>query len=234
MVSTKNFFESLKELNLETNTTNVLSLLTELEKIKIKKPVNQKKWRKKLVVINGKVEIHKTAKIMPFTVIEGPVKILKKAIIRPHTWVRPNTIIGKNTVIGKGSEIKNSVIGNNAKIGTNCFAGDSVLGKAARLGSGTILSNRRFDQKIIKIKIDSKTISTKKDKFGAILGDYTRTGANATLSPGTLIEKHSWVLAKNIHGYLKKNTLYLEKNSEIQTKPKPKIILKDTDLKGKK
>ena len=34
------------------------------------------------------------------------------------------------------------------------FVGDSILGKSARIGSGTILANRRFDQKNIGIRVN--------------------------------------------------------------------------------
>ncbi|MNR49840.1 hypothetical protein D3C85_1692730 [compost metagenome] len=36
-------------------------------------------------------------------------------------------------------------------------------------------------------------IDTKSDKFGSLIGDDSRIGANAVLSPGTILEKKSIV-----------------------------------------
>ena len=228
------YFENSRELNVRSKSAMPWELLGELEKIKPKKTASPKKWEKKHVVLKGKVEIADTAEIAPFCVIEGPCIIMDNAVVRPHAWIRGPVIIGKDSVIGKGCEIKNSIIGNNAKIGTNCFVGDSILGKGARIGSGTILSNRRFDQKEIKIKLEGKEFNTGKDKFGAIIGDYSRIGANCSFSPGTIVGMHSWVIATNVHGFLERDKLHVEKNGKIESREKERVELKDTDVKGRR
>ncbi len=80
------------------------------------------------------------------------------------------------------------------------FVGDSIIGDNCNLGAGVILSNLRFDRKTIKTTIAGKEIDTKKEKFGAILGDNVQVGVNSTLMPGvnighnTLLGPHSLIM----------------------------------------
>lgn len=127
--------------------------------------------------------------------IEGPVIIGKNCTIQSGALIRPNTIIGDDCVIGHGAEIKHSIIQNKAKVQSMTFAGDSIIGKSTRIGSGTILANRRFDQKNITIKnSNQEKIDVGTDFFGAIVGDNTRLGANCTTLPGTFVGPYTWIL----------------------------------------
>ena len=188
----------------------------------------------KSVVIKGKAWIGKGTVIDPYCVIEGPVIIGKNCEVRSCAWIRPNTIIGDNCVIGHGDEIKNALIFDEAKIGTNCFVGDSILGKGARLGSGTILGNRRFDQGEVFLKFNGEKISTGTDKFGAIVGDYSRLGANVAANPGTLIGKHTWVFGGvSVSGLIPANKIVKLKQELIFEDKRP-VALKIEDASGKK
>ncbi len=184
------------------------------------------------VVVKGNVAIGKGSVVEPYTVIEGPCVIGENVTIRPHAWVRPVTVIGNGCVIGKGVELKNALLFNGAKIGTNCFVGDSVLGKGARIGSGTILGNRRFDQQTVQVKIGGEKFSTGSDKFGCILGEYARLGANVTTAPGTLVGAHTWVTAPSIQGFIPADKL-LKSFVQASLQDKPRIELKGKDAKGK-
>ena len=183
-------------------------------------------------VIKGNVVIGKGTVVEPFTVIEGPCIIGENVIIRPHAWIRPTTVVGNDCVIGKGVELKNALLFNGAKIGTNCFVGDSVLGKGARIGSGTILGNRRFDQAVVKIKIGGETFSTESDKFGCILGDYARLGANVTTAPGTLVGQHTWVTAQSLQGFIQADKL-VKAVVQARITGKQRVELKAKDAKGR-
>ena len=184
------------------------------------------------VVIKGNVVIGKGTVVEPFTVIEGPCIIGENVTIRPHVWIRPVTVIGNGCVIGKGVEMKNALLFNGAKIGTNCFVGDSVLGQGTRIGSGTILGNRRFDQQVVQVKIRGEKLSTGSDKFGCILGDYARLGANVVTSPGTLVGAHTWVTAQSIQGFLPADKL-VKGVTQAQVVDKARVELKARDAKGK-
>ncbi len=188
----------------------------------------------KETVVKGKVLIGKNTLVGPYVVIEGPAVIGSNCEIRSSAWIRPKTIIGDDCVIGHGVELKNALLFNEAKIGTNAFVGDSVLGKGARVGSGVILGNRRFDQKAIEIKIGNAKYQTGSDKFGAVVGDYSRLGANALTSPGTVVGKHTWIYGGcSVSGFIPKNSM-VKLRQQIDIINKEPQELGKTDAKGKR
>ena len=184
------------------------------------------------VITEGRVHIGKGTEIAPGVVIEGPVIIGENVLIRPHAWIRPQTISGNECVIGHGVELKNSILFDKAKLGTNVFVGDSIIGKGARIGSGVVTGNRRFDQKEVEIKVNTERYPTGTDKFGWLVGDYARLGANCITSPGTLVGQHTWVYGGVLlNGMVpKKSLLKLRQDTEIVIKED--VLLNDKDKKG--
>lgn len=69
------------------------------------------------------------------------------------------------------------------------FVGDSVLGQAVNLEAGSIVANYRneFDPSNIRFLYQDKVIETGTLKFGALVGDKTRVGANAVIAPGAIL-----------------------------------------------
>ena len=156
------------------------------------------------VTFIGNYFIDEGTKIYPNVVMEGPVYIGKNVEIMPGAYIRPGSIIGDKCVVGFNAEIKNSVMQNGSKATSMVFVGDSILGRSARIGSGTILANRRFDQKNIILKLDDGTkLDTGTNMFGTIIGDNSRIGANSAVSPGTFIGPYSWVFpGTRLHGFV--------------------------------
>ena len=144
--------------------------------------------------ISGNYFIDEGTKIHANVTIQGPVIIGKNVEIQSGALIRPGSIIGDNAVVGHASEVKHSILQNKAKVASLAFVGDSILGKSARIGSGTILANRRFDQKNITVKIEGEKIDTGSDFFGGIIGDNTRLGANVASLPGAFIGPYTWIL----------------------------------------
>lgn len=121
--------------------------------------------------------------------------------------------------------MKHSIVQNKAKVQSFTFIGDSIIGKSTRIGSGTILANRRFDQANIEIKINEKKINTKRDFFGAIIGDNTRLGANSTTVPGTFIGPYTWILPTvQVRGFIPKEKRIFPL-AEYNIKENPKLNL---------
>ncbi len=139
------------------------------------------------VIVKGTVHIGEDCDIDPFVLIEGPAWIGNRVKIRSGALIRAGTILGDDVVIGHGAEIKNSHVAAGAKLQSHVFVGDSIIGAEVRVGSGTILANRRFDQAMVFLDLDGDKVPVGREKFGAVIGDRTRIGANATTAPGTLI-----------------------------------------------
>lgn len=178
------------------------------------------------VSITGNYFIDEGAKIGANVTIQGPVIIGKKAEIAAGALIRPYTIIGDGASVGHGSEVKHAILQNKAKVASLSFVGDSIMGKSARIGSGTIIANRRFDQKNIEIKIEGNKYDTETDFFGSIIGDNSRLGANCTSIPGTCIGPYTWILPTvQVRGFVPAEKRVFPK-AEYKITENPKVELK--------
>lgn len=176
--------------------------------------------------ITGNYFIDEGTKIHANVTIQGPVLIGKNVEIQSGALIRPGTIIGDNASVGHCSEVKHSILQNKSKVASLAFVGDSILGKSTRIGSGTILANRRFDQKDITVKINGEIISTNTDFFGSIIGDNTRLGANSTTVPGTFIGPYTWILPTvQVRGFMPAEKRVFP-TAEYKVTDNPKVELK--------
>jgi bifunctional UDP-N-acetylglucosamine pyrophosphorylase/glucosamine-1-phosphate N-acetyltransferase len=73
------------------------------------------------------------------------------------------------------------------------YVGDSIIGERCSLGAVTILSNFRFDERNISVKIEGESIDSGLDKLGAIIGNDSKTGVNVSVMPGVKIGPNSVV-----------------------------------------
>lgn len=144
--------------------------------------------------ITGNYFIDEGTKIHSNVTIQGPVLIGKNVEIQSGALIRPGTIIGDGASVGHASEVKHAILQNKSKVASLAFVGDSILGKSTRIGSGTILANRRFDQKNITVKVNGEKVDTGVDFFGGIIGDNTRLGANVASLPGAFVGPYTWIL----------------------------------------
>lgn len=174
--------------------------------------------------LSGKIIIEKGAIIKGGSYLQGPIYIGENSEIGPNASLRGPVIIGDNCKVGQAVEVKGSIIGDNSKIAHLSFIGDSIIGENCNLGAGVILSNLRFDRKTIQTTIAGKLIDTKREKFGAILGDNVQIGVNSALMPGVNIG-HNTLLGPN--SLIKEN---VEANKVFYQKS-PSIIKKRTDYK---
>jgi NDP-sugar pyrophosphorylase family protein len=160
------------------------------------------------ISVSENAYIGKNVKLPVTCTIEGNVYIGDGTEIRSGVLIRKNVIIGENCVIGNGCEIKNSLLMDHVQMAHFNYVGDSILGSHSHLAAGAILSNLRFDQQPIGIKIGDEKISTGLKKLGAILGEYAQVGCNSVLLPGTLVEKNSIVsTGMTFGGFLEANRM---------------------------
>ena len=94
-----------------------------------------------------------------------------------------------------GVEVKSSIIFDNSSVAHFNFIGDSIIGSNVNFEAGSITANHfneRKDKEIF-VKINEEIINTKIEKFGALVGDFSKIGANAVLTPGTILMKNTVV-----------------------------------------
>jgi len=152
-----------------------------------KKKKSLKIKKEKNVTIKDKLIVGQGTLIKSGAYIEGPAFIGNNCIIGPNCFIRANTVIGNNCKIGQAVEIKNSIIGNNVNINHLSYVGDSIIGDNCNLGAGTIVANLKHNGETIETMVNKKLIDTKRNKFGTIIGDNSKTGIGTLIYPGRKI-----------------------------------------------
>lgn len=145
--------------------------------------------------IKNNIAVHNTAKVEDHAILKGPAIIGKNCFIAAHAYLRAGVFLGGNIIIGPGCELKSSIILDHSTLAHFNFVGDSILGSYVNLEAGAVIANHynEREQKEISVLIDGKPFKTSSKKFGALVGDHTKVGANAVLSPGTILEPRSIV-----------------------------------------
>jgi NDP-sugar pyrophosphorylase family protein len=139
--------------------------------------------------IQDNVAIHKDAKVEEHVILKGPVIISAGCFIGSHAYLRNGVFLDKQVSIGPGCEVKSSYLFSNSALAHFNFVGDSIIGSQVNMEAGSVIANHYNErkEKVIKVMLEGNPISTEIDKFGALVGDQTKIGANAVLSPGTLL-----------------------------------------------
>ncbi|MDD1730100.1 MAG: NTP transferase domain-containing protein [Methanospirillum sp.] len=135
------------------------------------------------VVIKGPVQVGKGTIVKSGTYIEGPCIIGINCRVGPHAYIRGATAIGDNCHIGHSIELKNSIVMSNTNIPHFNYVGDSVIASGCNFGAGTKIANLRHDKKHISVG----GVSTRRKKFGAIIGDDVLFGINCSVNVGSVI-----------------------------------------------
>ena len=146
-------------------------------------------------VVQGLVAIHRDARVEEHVILKGPVIISAGCFIGAHAYIRNGVYIGEKTSIGPGCEVKSSFIMPGAALAHFNFAGDSIIGSGVNMEAGSIIANHYNERtdKLIDVMLQGHRYATGITKFGALVGDNTRIGANAVLSPGTILTPRSIV-----------------------------------------
>lgn len=155
--------------------------------------------------VNGNIAIHKSAIVEENVILKGPIIISANCFIGAHAYLRKGVYLSEHVSVGPGCEIKSSFLLNHSSLAHFNFVGDSILGSYANMEAGSIIANHFNERsnKVIDVMIDSKQISTEVEKFGALVGDHSKIGANAVLSPGTILTKRSIVKRLELVNQLK-------------------------------
>ena len=146
-------------------------------------------------LIDQGIAIHKTAVIDPGATIKGPAILHQNSFVGSNSILRNGVILMPGARIGTACEIKSSIVFDQSAIAHFNFIGDSIIGKHVNFEAGSITANHynERENKDICVLYLHQVINTKVQKFGALVGDYSKIGANAVLSPGTLLTQGSVV-----------------------------------------
>jgi len=145
-------------------------------------------------IIDG-IAIHKSTVVEKGATIKKPFIAMENCHIGANTYFREGVFLDKNVKIGASSEIKNSIICSGTAIAHLNYIGNSIIGENVNFEAGSIAANHfnERENKRIWVKYKDQLIDTGVEKFGAMVGDNSRIGANGVLSPGTILLKKSVV-----------------------------------------
>lgn len=145
--------------------------------------------------INEGVAAHVSAKIDPSAIIKAPAVIGPGCFIGASTLLRNGVYLSEGVSIGPGCEIKQSILGGHSTTAHFNFVGDSILGSNVNLEAGVVIANHfnEREDKTIHVTVEGADINTGVQKFGAVIGDNSKLGANSVTSPGTILERGSVV-----------------------------------------
>lgn len=141
-------------------------------------------WR-----IDGDRALHRSAVVEAGAVLKGPLIIGAGAFIAAGAYLRGGCWLDARCIVGPGAELKTSVMFAGSTLAHFNFVGDSILGAGANLEAGSIVCNHRNERadKTIRVRVDGALRGVDADKFGALIGDGVRIGANAVIAPGALL-----------------------------------------------
>jgi NDP-sugar pyrophosphorylase family protein len=145
--------------------------------------------------IESNIAIHNSATIEQGVILKGTIVIAENCFVGANAYLRGPIYLGCAVKVGPSSEIKQSILLDDTAIAHFNYIGNSIIGKNINFEAGSICANHlneRPDETIF-ITLNNLRIDTKVKKFGALVGDNSKIGANAVLSPGTILQKESIV-----------------------------------------
>lgn len=145
--------------------------------------------------ISNTIAIHKNAVVESTVTIKEYTIIEDGAIVKAGAYLRDGVYLGRGVSVGANCEIKQSLIFNISRIAHLNYVGNSIIGRDVNIEAGAVLANHfnERENKEIEVLINGKRVTTKATKFGSLLADGCRIGANAVLNPGTVLQKNTVV-----------------------------------------
>ena len=145
--------------------------------------------------VRGDVALHRSAVVESGAVLKGPLIVGARGFVAAGAYLRGGCWLDADCIIGPGAELKSSFVFAGSKLAHFNLVGDSVLGADVNLEAGSIVCNYRNERadKRIRVRIGDTLHTLTTQKFGALIGDHSRIGANAVLAPGALLARGSVV-----------------------------------------
>jgi len=145
--------------------------------------------------VAGEVAVHRGAVVEAGAVIRGPAVVSDGCVIGAHAYLRDGVFLDREVRVGPSCEVKASFVFRGSALAHLNYVGNSLIGAKANLEAGAVLANRfnEREDKRISVVASGRLISTGVEKFGALVGDDSRIGANAVTTPGTLLPPRSIV-----------------------------------------
>jgi UDP-N-acetylglucosamine diphosphorylase / glucose-1-phosphate thymidylyltransferase / UDP-N-acetylgalactosamine diphosphorylase / glucosamine-1-phosphate N-acetyltransferase / galactosamine-1-phosphate N-acetyltransferase len=146
-------------------------------------------------IVDGDVAVHRSATVESGAVLKGPAIVGARCFVAHGAYLRGGVWLDEDCIVGPAAELKSSFVFRGSKLAHFNFVGDSILGADVNLEAGSIVANYRNERadKRIRVRGTSGLVTLDITKFGALIGDHGRIGANAVIAPGALLPPHAVV-----------------------------------------
>lgn len=144
---------------------------------------------------HGNCAVHETAVVEQGAVLKGAIIIGAGSFVAAGAYLRGGVYLGSNCIVGPSCEVKSSFMLGGSKLAHFNFVGDSLIGENVNIEAGAIIANYRneLDGADIKLRYADNVIEIGVNKFGALVGDGCKIGANAVIAPGALLRPNTHV-----------------------------------------
>lgn len=152
-------------------------------------------------VVDGEIAVHKRATVETGAILKGPLILGAQVSVAAGAYLRGGCWVAERCTFGPGAELKSSFVFAGSKLAHFNFVGDSILGAEVNLEAGSIVCNYRNERsdKEIRVRVGAALHGIGCNKFGALIGDGCRVGANAVLAPGAVLAPRSIVGRGALH-----------------------------------
>ncbi|KMO10394.1 hypothetical protein [Methylobacterium platani] len=139
--------------------------------------------------VTDAVAVHRSARVEPGAVLKAPLVVGPSCFVGHGATLRGGAWLEEACTIGPGSELKASFLFAGTALAHFNFVGESVLGRGVNLEAGAVIANHRneWPGATVAFRHDGSVIETGCAKFGALVGDGARLGANAVVAPGAIL-----------------------------------------------
>jgi len=135
---------------------------------------------------NGHIYLSKGVKVMEGCMLRGPLYLGRGTVLKMGTRIYGPVAAGEFCVLG--GEIKNSIFHKGTNKGHEGYIGDSIIGAYCNFGAGSGGSNVKNTGGAVRLyDYQTKDFREVGQKFGALVGDYTRIGVGTQLTTGSSI-----------------------------------------------
>jgi bifunctional N-acetylglucosamine-1-phosphate-uridyltransferase/glucosamine-1-phosphate-acetyltransferase GlmU-like protein len=146
-------------------------------------------------VVVGEIAVHRGAVVETGAVIRAPAIVSDGCVVSAHAYLREGVFLDREVRIGPSCEVRASFVFRGSALAHLNYVGNSLIGSNVNLEAGAILANyfnERQDKRITLV-VGGRRVATDAEKFGALVGDESRIGANAVTMPGTILSPRSVV-----------------------------------------
>jgi len=171
----------------------------------------------KRAVLRGDVHLGDNTTIDNGPIIDGHFSAGRDCSIRDYCAIGGGCAIGDLSIVAHGAELW-GVLFDRVYLYHYCEM-MGVYGSAVDIGAATVCGTLRFDDRTQRHKIKGRIETPSFAGNGSYMGDYSRTGVNAILMPGTKVGSYSCV-GPGVVAYedIPSRTVVLAKQ-ELVTKP---------------